>query len=470
MIRCSNNSRSIDEEHASSSSSPHQQHDQQQQTDFFSSSSLDPTDPPDSTCSWWGWMVRASSPSAAALLLYPSCGDDQEDGDAVVAISPSATFETKDEVSSPTSTATAVDPSSTALFLLDSTEPVPCLEANCTTTYVDTTNDDENDDSNDNLLAAALAKMLHQDLFQTLRKKPLELGEDVGEATITEIRHVAQLETWDCGKFSNVSLWQNRVLSVFTSTHFPFITGMACMQMILQWLSNDHDPTNCSHDEGQQQSDRDWMLETLGTTSIWTIDLILLLEQIIRYIPQQRQQQHVASYLFLSKMLGVNDSHSGIRYYQRGFLDDQRRVKELFQEARQLALPILQYPNLPLEAVIDLVSRPNCIAMALVDNTVLQCNHSEHPEHDTYQGHYVLLCGISRDAMHLDEAKNCQEEPSYDHVAFMNEPLDDEYCFALLNPARSDPRMEFVTPHRFEMAWRATGTDDDIVFIVKHTE
>jgi hypothetical protein len=84
---------------------------------------------------------------------------------------------------------------------------------------------------------------------------------------------------------------------------------------------------------------------------------------------------------------------------------------------------------------------------------------SDKEESDTYAGHYVILCGKSSDSDHIQKAKSWGKERSDDR----HEP----YCLVLVNPGIPDQIM-FVSPRLFEQAWRAEGTDCDIIFIAKH--
>ena len=211
--------------------------------------------------------------------------------------------------------------------------------------------------------------------------------------------------------------------------------GVACLQMILAWLRNDDIATCCDDKE------RQWMLDTLGTQSIWTIDLILVFQATL--------QKHdlKCAYLLCSKTLGVNREHHSLHYYTKAFGSDEIRVNDLFAKAADMGLPMLRLSHLGLAQVIRFVSQPHIVAIVLLDSSVLR-------RKTTYAGHYVVLCGVSCDPAHVQEAKR-------------NDPKSqDDYCMVVKNPGRGIDT-NFVTPSLLEKAWRAKGTDDDIIFIAK---
>jgi hypothetical protein len=64
--------------------------------------------------------------------------------------------------------------------------------------------------------------------------------------------------------------------------------------------------------------------------------------------------------------------------------------------------------------VMNAVSHPNCIAIALVDNTKLHESKTKDKNDDGigYIGHYVIICGCSPDPSHLDLAQQPQDGDS----------------------------------------------------------
>ena len=217
--------------------------------------------------------------------------------------------------------------------------------------------------------------------------------------TPTNLIHVRQGEQWDC--------------------------GITCIQMAMAWLRPD------GHES------REWMLKTIGTESIWSIDLIYLLSKLLK--------KEEASYLLSSKTLGVDETHGVLGYYKKAFSQDEVRVRQRFEEARRAGLPLLCLKHLSLSQVIRLVSRDDCIAIVLLDNSILRQRVGA-----TYAGHYVILSGISfqRNHLNLADVKRLR------------------FCMVIKNPARS-ATTTYVRPSLFEAAWRANGTDDDILFVTK---
>jgi hypothetical protein len=95
------------------------------------------------------------------------------------------------------------------------------------------------------------------------------------------------------------------------------------------------------------------------------------------------------------------------------------------------------------------------VAIVLVDNFVLKCKEKKNDGEDRYIGHYVILCGISRQKEHIEAA---------DELEGMS-GIEEDYCLVLCNPGQYNPPFQYVTLHRFEKSWRSKGTDDDIIFI-----
>lgn len=343
-------------------------------------------------------------------------------------------------------------------------------------------------------------------------------------------------------------------------------TGIDCVAKNLSAINNGSDVDAHSH-EGEKR----WMIEYIGTESIWTIDLVMLLEFVLHgtnndydcrdgklfykmnnITPQhdtealhQRAESSIqtlsalestpkispkppnkalstkeyspASYLFCSTKLGVDSSYNKLGYYKEAFSSDELRVKRLFDVAKERKLPLMQVKrHLSLAVLVDLASRRDAVAVVLVDNRILMgvsrtiCGNdggadmlscaenngvggynggsllegngfsdsttsSFSPEggsdidksrsivsavstasiNSSYAGHYVILCGVSRDEKHVREARNRLPDDGDDKS---------NYCMVLKNPGIWK-EIEYVTPARFEKSWRANGTDEDVIFI-----
>jgi len=302
------------------------------------------------------------------------------------------------------------------------------------------------------------------------------------EREVTPIDHIRQTENWDC--------------------------GLACVQMILQWLRHDdisrsrRDFHVISADDDEvhplsrienkkKDKEKAWMIDFVQTSSIWTIDLVFLLEHIlstgritsenknnIAVIPdicdkednEVERQHHCPvkklgqfsfpplsswSYLFCSTKFVVDESYNNLGYYKDKFTSDEKRVETLFDIARNQKLPLLQTTHLSLGALVDIVSRKDVVAIVLLDNRILMDNGKS-----SYCGHYVILCGVSYD----------ENDIQYAHMNSPEENISsrrDDFVMVMKNPGIWK-QTEFVTPSIFEKARRATGTDEDILFLSKH--
>eukprot|EP00548_Thalassiothrix_antarctica_P014944 CAMPEP_0194173588 /NCGR_PEP_ID=MMETSP0154-20130528/7873_1 /TAXON_ID=1049557 /ORGANISM="Thalassiothrix antarctica, Strain L6-D1" /LENGTH=260 /DNA_ID=CAMNT_0038886687 /DNA_START=193 /DNA_END=975 /DNA_ORIENTATION=- len=218
-----------------------------------------------------------------------------------------------------------------------------------------------------------------------------------------QFMHVTQREAWDC--------------------------GIACLLMVSKWLRDcSGKKRTLSSNDGE--TERTWMLKTMASESIWSVDLVHLLQK-IRNIKTLE-----FSYLYASKSLQVDQHHRDLSYYVEDFSDDQSRVTRLFNQAKEEGWPLIQLEHqLELSQVVQLVSRSDCIAIALVDNAVL-LQRLDRP----YAGHYIIISGVET-----------------------NEKND--LIFQIHNPDSSKP-VDYISSSLFEKAWRARGTDEDIIFIV----
>ena len=203
--------------------------------------------------------------------------------------------------------------------------------------------------------------------------------------------HVKQTESWDC--------------------------GIACLMMAMHWL-------HCKIENVEEERMR--MFKFVGTQSVWSIDLVHLLETYAK-------RSSSFTYLFCSKTLQVDQAHSQLSFYQKAFHSDQIRVTRLFERAHNQGWNLLQL-DLTLMQVLELVRRPDCIAIALVDHaTLLQRMHITQ-----YSGHFIVLSGIR----------------------------NEDGLLQVHNPTSMNGT-DFISPCLFEKAWKAKGTDSDIIFLVK---
>ncbi|KAL7447229.1 hypothetical protein ACHAXM_011221 [Skeletonema potamos] len=256
---------------------------------------------------------------------------------------------------------------------------------------------------------------------------------------VTPIGHIHQVDTWDC--------------------------GLSCIEMVINWLQSN--TWHATQEEKEEQ--RRWMMDFVKTKSLWTIDLVILLQQMLQLPVDSNSLTSSCSYVFCSNRFGVDESYNNLHYYKDAFSEDELRVKRLFVQAEQLKLPLMQVSHMSLNILIEIISRENVVAIVLLDNTIYnqQSNSSSaettskiHDQSDlSYSGHYVVLCGISREKNDIK-------------TATMNSRKDDDaetcnYCLVVKNPGIWK-ETELVTPSLFDKSWRAKGTDKDVIFVAKN--
>ena len=239
-----------------------------------------------------------------------------------------------------------------------------------------------------------------------------------------QIRHIHQAGTWDC--------------------------GLACLQMVIYWL--DHNSKHAKSPDNQEKH-RKWMMDFVETKSLWTIDLVILLQHMLQ------EASSSSTYVFCSSNFGVDESYTNLHYYRDAFSADEIRVRKLFNIAEKQNVPLMQVHHMSLNVLISLVSRENVVAIVLVDNNIFTQQDKNQPEDSSYSGHYVVLVGISTDKNDVQMSKmNSQTE---DDTELNN------YCLVIKNPGVYK-EIQFVTPTLFEKSWRAKGTDEDVILIAKH--
>mmetsp|Transcript_5741 Transcript_5741/g.9515 ORF Transcript_5741/g.9515 Transcript_5741/m.9515 type:complete len:332 (-) Transcript_5741:46-1041(-) len=260
--------------------------------------------------------------------------------------------------------------------------------------------------------------------------------------------HVKQTETWDC--------------------------GIACLLMAMKWLQQGSNNNNTiENDDDRLDAERkSWILQTVGTESVWSIDLVFLLEEYKKMnhpssSPSNSSSSdddsvanvddnniHQFTYLFSSQTLEVeyDDYYKDLRFYQTAFGTDQARVGRLFGRAQEEDWNLVVQHHLRLHQVMELIRRPNCIAIALVDNNTIMRYQKSKKSRDSekttktltaaapYAGHYIVLSGVTENG-----------------------------DLQIHNPARSK-KMQRMTLALFEKAWRAKGTDNDILFLMRRQE
>jgi Guanylylate cyclase len=292
--------------------------------------------------------------------------------------------------------------------------------------------------------------------------------------TPTSMKHVAQLSTWDC--------------------------GIACLEMIVDWLGV------------TTGVDRQAILKSIPTRSVWSADLVRLLDQRLyanaplldldgddhsseAYSTTPNAGHSKGRYLFCSQTLSVNDELNSFAYYQNSFEGDRVRVEAAFQWLKdQRGESLIQRPCLRLREIVELLIRPDCVVLILVDNAILSGlrradeneykNEVEAP-HDViskgagpddvtqptvtkassailYMGHYILLTGIV--APPKTVPRGCDSDDTDDDDDDEND--DEPFMFQAHNPSL-DFGPVLLSPQLLNDARTAPGTDRDVLFIVK---
>jgi hypothetical protein len=285
----------------------------------------------------------------------------------------------------------------------------------------------------------------------------------------TQMPYCHQLETWDCGVACYIMM--SRWLRLSTSTS----------NSSSNFSSNSKQPEWTATLLPEEVQERQELLQAMGGgESIWTADLVLQIHKRLLTVH--------CHYLYCSTSMQVTEDYQNLGYYRDSFRNDQSRVAKTFDELKGLRASSLlcsspqqqQKQPLSLPCVIHAVCHPDCVAMVLLDNYVLLHSTTkqdgtsttnggdEEEEEDNYTGHYVLLCGISRDQRHVQSAYKYDDDDD-DGAALegLGDEVEEDYCLVLCNPGQQVDAYMFVTPRQFERSWRAKGTDEDIVFIVR---
>ena len=266
-----------------------------------------------------------------------------------------------------------------------------------------------------------------------------------------EISHIRQSETWDC--------------------------GLTCLQMILQWLRTGDEEGIIT--TASLEAEKAWMIKYVATKSIWTIDLVMLLEYYSHNTTLEDDDDAVhheqstssscsintkqkVSYLFCSTKFGVDESYNKLGYYKDSFTSDELRVKRLFEMAHERNWSLLQTSHITFRTFVDVVSKQGVVAIVLLDNRVLKGNTIQQQTRSSYSGHYVIVCGVSQNKNDVSYART---NSPYDNCD-CNQQQYYDYCLVIKNPGIAK-QVQFITPSIFEKAWRAKGTDEDVIFIKK---
>lgn len=262
--------------------------------------------------------------------------------------------------------------------------------------------------------------------------------------------------------------------SIHCKQEYNWDCGVTCILMLLRFVHSVHSSDSRStFSKHIEQLQKQWMFDRIQTKSIWTIDLIMLLDTILNDPPPRLKFPKLketcnslrVKYLYCTKNFGVDETYKGFNYYKHAYREDEKRVEILFSEAWKKEIQMLKISQMETEFVAGLISKQNCVAIALLDYNVLvqysSVNEQTRIDDDNgrkdseFSGHYVFLYGISKDP---NDIANAQQR-------FPCAATDSSFCFVVLDPGTSQP-CTFVTKEVFQKAWRSNGTDSDIIFIV----
>ncbi|CAM9359808.1 unnamed protein product [Ectocarpus sp. 6 AP-2014] len=139
--------------------------------------------------------------------------------------------------------------------------------------------------------------------------------------------HVSQICHWDC--------------------------GVSCAQMVLRGLG--------------REAERSSLLASLGTRSVWTIDLAMLLH---RQGVRRVKSRGAVGFMYGTRTAGVTEAYSTIDFYRANFDHDAPRVQSLFKAAEEANVGAVQKAFSWQELAV-LVSSYNYVAIVLVDSRYL---------------------------------------------------------------------------------------------------
>lgn len=351
-------------------------------------------------------------------------------------------------------------------------------------------------------------KYKHGDKTQHAEAKHLDENDDKNNNCYTEMTRISQIDTWDCGIACLL------MIASWLRDEYDF-----CEKKIDDDAGSTS-PSSCAYDDdryyresyqkARMASERKEVLSAVGTKSIWTSDLLWQLQSWkrmaktkgkpttnvsecatteFRATPSSVEVDHDFVFALVSQqVMGADEAYRCFQYYQKAFEEDRSRVARTFRDLHHQGVPMIQTTTtteaegqeqqqcsrptgLSMSIVIEIVRREDCLAIVLLDNRVLLGNRKATMNDDDdgggdppYSGHYVILCGTSSNPEHIEIANKHSGEEACGN-------RDAACCLVLCNPdpssVVSDTGCMFVTHQRLEASWRATGTDEDIVFVRK---
>ena len=247
------------------------------------------------------------------------------------------------------------------------------------------------------------------------------------------LAYISQQENWDC--------------------------GVACLLMVWTWLAASPDNDLPSNEAVDKQ--RNLLLNMISTKSIWTVDLVHALYQMHQQQEVNKKELSAFDFTFFSMMLAANEEWKDYAYYAAAFDQDEKRTRHRLETLR--AAPGMaekmrqQTEQRSIRWFIEQIDDPYTIAIILVDNSVFKFasdDASDVSSSQRYLGHYLVVTGIAG-KVHLvhDKYTTVDRLPDIDNVLLV-----------VYDPHAG---VDCVSAKRLELAWQASGTDQDVIFIHK---
>jgi len=235
---------------------------------------------------------------------------------------------------------------------------------------------------------------------------------------MTSLRHIHQLESFDC--------------------------GLACALMILlfaeQGNDNDNPDDSTTVEDSAKDNRNDSPIETklktlsapfLHSKSVWTVDVALILAR-----------QSIRLNLYTSFSSHVNPALEELDFYKDSFKQDCIRIPILYKELFALMGKDEDYipPSfILLEDLKKNLTSNFALYLVLVDARFLECttcSHSHYARH-TFDGHYIILTNY---------------DSVNDHFEYANPAAHFSRCIM---------KSSFLEKARFEV-----GTDNDVIEVI----
>jgi len=244
-----------------------------------------------------------------------------------------------------------------------------------------------------------------------------------------DVIHVLQQTDWDC--------------------------GIACLLMIWSWLAK-YRPNLAEIDE-----ERTSLLRMVDTESIWTIDLVYVLHKMEQRRRDRKTTTSPFDFLFCSSVFEANTEWKDYSYYSGAFERDQKRTQERLHHIQKERPSCLQHQKEPpsIDWVIEKLRETCTVAILLIDNATLASCMDSEPSCRHYAGHYLLLTGV------------CHKDP-IEHQDDGTDPSslqdNNDVFLIVFNPNSPRIGVEYILAHHVDEAWKAQGTDQDVIFVRKN--